>query len=124
MRMVPHKSELGKGLKDEPNGLLFAIATLVSVALLLLLFSSARATRAEIIPERAQESGTMPSLEVSGAAYAAERLNGAVEQPNSVARMNSSPESGTRAGSDQGDENALRAAFLHVMASLGGADHR
>ncbi len=47
MRAFPHRSELGKGLKDEPNGLLFVIASLLSIALLLLMFSSAHAASHE-----------------------------------------------------------------------------
>ncbi len=47
MLTFPHKSELGRGLKGEPNGLLFVIASLLSIALLLLMFSSAHATRGE-----------------------------------------------------------------------------
>ena len=102
MRMVPRKSELGKGLKDEPNGLLFAIATLISVALLLLLFSSARATRAQSIDPPSVSDGRI----------------GADEQPNSVvgAGRTAGFESDERAA--QNDQSALRAALLRVMASL------
>jgi hypothetical protein len=114
MRMVPHKSELGKGLKDEPNGLLFVIASLLSIALLLLMVASAKATRAEILPEKVDKPATISAVQASSAVCAqngAERLNGAPEQPNSV--VNGS-------GTGQPDDDALRAAFLRVMASLGG----
>jgi hypothetical protein len=119
MRTVPHKSELGKGLKDEPTGLLFIIASLVSIALLLLMVASAKATRAEISPEKVEKTATISIVQTSdvvGTQNGAERLNGVAEQPNSVARAHS------RNGSDtnQSDGDALRAAFLRVMASLGG----
>ncbi len=127
MRTVPHKSELGKGLKDEPTGWLFVIASLLSVALLLLMFSSARATRGEISSVDVEESGESVILQVPRPAYAEvapDHSRGAAEQPNSVAAAHRSAPSRSADDSRPNRPSALKAALLHVMASLGDASHR
>jgi hypothetical protein len=126
MRMVPHKSELGRGLKNEPNGWLFVIASLLSVALLLLMFSSARATRGEIPPAEAEESRDAPTLQVPSLAYAEiapEDAIGAAGQPNSVAAAHRSAPSRPADKAQSSRQSAL-AALLDVMAGLGGASNR
>ncbi len=121
MRLIPHRSELGKGLKDEPTGLLFAIATLLSIALLLLMFSSARATRAEIAPINADEFAVTPVPRAAYASDASDGRIGASEQPISVARQHPWNRAESDGHPDAKNRGALRAAFLHVMASLGGS---
>ncbi len=127
MRIVPHKSELGKGLKNEQNGWLFVVASLLSIALLLLMFSSARATRGEISPTELEESGETRILQVQRTAYA-EILPGdsigAAEQPNSVAQLHRSAPPAPAGASLSNRRSALKAALLHAMVSLGGASQR